>query len=508
MKTQQTNHSLIVKGIVKEFPGILAVNFKENDKILFSPGEIHGLVGENGAGKSTLASIITGIQSPTFGNMYIGENKYSPENVLDARKLGVEIILQDSGLINKMSVADNLFLGREKRYSSFGIINLKKRNELARDLLSRISYEIPTDLPVSKLDLENKKLVELAKVLYFDPQIIVVDEITAGLSDKSVKLVFSILEELRREKKIVIYISHYLEEIFNLCDIVTVLKDGELISTILTKETDEDHLSTLMVGRSMRKTMYHPEKSRTDIGEKILSVKNLFSKNGYFNNISFDLNEGEILGIGGLLGCGNEELALALFGEQDVGSGEIIFQGKRLDKITPRIAIFNRIAYLPKDRDKEGLILKNSILNNILLPAFPWFSTFGLQLSKAKQKKTVKKLINALRISCRGEKDLPLNLSGGNRQKVAFSKWLVKDNKILLLNNPTRGVDVGAKYEIYGVIRDLASEGIGIVLISQELSEIIGMSDRILIMREGNITKEITKEEYPDEETLITYMIQ
>ncbi len=499
--------TLKITGLTKHFPGIVALNFNNNESITFYSGEIHGLVGENGAGKSTLVSLIAGIQKPTKGTMFFNQEIYSPENVPDARQHGVEIILQDSGLVRKMTVADNLFLGRERIYTEFGLINPRKKKKLAEETIQRVSENIPVDISVSELDLENQKLVELARVLLFNPKIIIVDEITAGLSDKTANLVFKILRRLRDEGKIIIYISHYLDEVFDLCDQVTVLKDGCLVKTKPVKETNEDDLSTLMVGRPTRSTMYHLDKISEKKEKVIFSVKDLSLEN-VFEKISFDLHKGEILGIGGLLGCGNEELALTLFGGLVSKEGQIFLGENKIKNSSPRSAISKKIAYLPKDRDREGLILRASLLNNVFLPSLPWFSRIGFIFNINQQKIITEKLIQSLKISCRGVKDVPMNLSGGNRQKIALSKWLVRDNKILILNNPTRGVDVGSKYEIYSMIRDLSKKGIGIILISQELPELIGMCDKIFIMRNGRITKSITKKEYPTEEMLISYMLK
>jgi len=509
MTKNEIKENFELSGIIKKFPGIVAVNFEESDKITFSSGEIHGLVGENGAGKSTLVSIVAGIYQPTSGKMVFNGNIYSPENVPDARRQGVEIILQESGLVRKMSIEDNIFLGRENYYSVLGLSNTRKRKRLAGKALSRVNTDLSGDMSVSNLDIENQKMVELSRALFFNPTVIIVDEITAGLSGNATSQIYKILKEEKDKGKIIIYISHYLEEIFELCDKVSVLKDGKLIRTMNPEETNEDDLSTLMVGRPTRDTMYHLDKlnEENDKKEVVLSVRDLSLGNCY-KNVSFDLHKGEILGIGGLLGCGNEELALTLFGDSCCDEGEIVIENKLIKNLNPRSAISEKIAYLPKDRDHEGLILKTSLSNNILLPNLHSISKRGFLFNLNYQKDISRNLINLLSISCRGYKDIPLNLSGGNRQKISLAKWLVKNCKVLILNNPTRGIDVGAKYEIYSMIRDLANKGLGIILISQELPELIGMCDNILIMRKGRIKQRISKNEKPTEEMLIAYMVK
>jgi ribose transport system ATP-binding protein len=490
----------------KFYPGVQALNFGADVQLDFEGGEIHALVGENGAGKTTLVSILAGNQRPSSGAMTLAGRPYNPENVGGARVAGVEIVVQDPGLVPRLSVAENLFLGRERVYSNYGLLNQTRKRRLAEAAIALVGIDIPVSAEVATLNVEQRKFVELARALSFDPSILIIDEMTSCLSEQGRQALFDILRELRKRGKLIIYITHYLEEVFEISDRITVLKDGSLVKTLKTAETTEDECSVLMVGRATRAGMFEAGGAKSTPTPKVpLSVTDL-SLAGRYKSISFDLHRGKILGIGGLIGCGSEELALSLFGALQPSSGEIRVGGQIVKLTQPSAAIRRGIAYVPKEREHEGLILRLPIKDNILLPALLWVTRLGFT-SPRQASRTAHGLIRKLNIACRSPNDVPINLSGGNRQKVVLAKWMVRKNDVLILNNPTRGIDVGAKVEVYRLMREMAAGGAAILLFSDELQELIGMSDRILIMRHGEISLSVRRDQDPTEEQIITYMV-
>jgi ABC-type sugar transport system ATPase subunit len=496
---------LTLTGITKQFPGTLAVNFDPDQTLAFQPGQIHALVGENGAGKSTLATIIAGIQRPTSGAMRLGAEAFTPRDVSAARRLGVDIVLQEPGLVDNLSVEENLLLGREGLFAPFGVFDPRARRRLAETAIGVLPRKIDLGRLTRGLTLEEQKLVELARALSIDPSVLIVDEMSASMSDSGIADLFITLRSFAGRGGLVIYISHHLEEVFKLCDLVTVMKDGRLVRTMTSAETNDDELSTLMVGRATKATMYRSDHTPRTDGPLCLEVEGLTIP-GKFRDVSFALHKGEILGIGGLIGCGNEPLALSLFGAMKPASGTIRLHGKTLSMREPTTAISRGIAYLPADRDKDGLILNLPIEKNISLASLPWLSRLGF-VSRRQEERVARRFIKELRIVCRNGKQAPIDLSGGNRQKVVLSKWLVKDKDVLILHNPTRGVDVRGKAEIHEVVDQLAARGFAIVLITDELAELIGMSDTILIMRRGTISGRVSRSEQPSEERLISLML-
>ncbi|HET7028804.1 MAG TPA: sugar ABC transporter ATP-binding protein [Candidatus Limnocylindrales bacterium] len=496
---------LTVIGARKEYPGTIAVDFDPDDRLAFAQGEIHGLVGENGAGKSTLVSMIAGVVPLTAGAMQLGDAPYAPRDVVDARRTGVAIVLQEPGLVDTMSVEENLLLGRETVYAPRRVFRPAARRRLAENALGLLRRSIPLRAYAGDLSLEDQKFVELARALHQKPRVLVIDEMTANLSERGIPELFSILRAFADDGGLVIYISHYLEEVFNLCDRVTVMKDGRVVRTVAPADTNEDELSVLMVGRSMKATMFRADSEARTGGEVVLEVEDL-AVPGRFSDVSFSLHRGEVLGIAGLIGCGSEALALCLFGDLQPAHGEIRIEGRRVSFGQPKDAIAAAIAFVPSDREREGLILNLSLERNIGLPALRWLNRLGLMGPRV-ETRIARRLIGELGIVSRGPGDIPFNLSGGNRQKVVLAKWLVRKNRVLILHNPTRGVDVGGKAEIYQVIRGLADEGVGILIVSDELPELIGLSDTLLVMRQGAVNARVSRAERPSEEALIGYML-
>jgi ABC-type sugar transport system ATPase subunit len=494
---------LVLRGLKKRFPGTLAVNLDEAP-LGFHAGEIHGVVGENGAGKSTLFKLIAGISPPSAGVMQLGGRPYAPHDAAAARRLGVDIVVQEPGLVDTMSVEDNLVLGREGTYAPHVIFNPRRRTALAAAALSHVPVAASLGALAGRLTLEDQKLVELARALSQKPSILLIDEITASLSHRSIPQVFELLRGFAAQGGLVLYISHHLREIFELCHRVTVMRDGAVVSTFLTSDTSEAQLTSLMVGRVIAKPSTRAGVARGE-GVSLLEVENL-AVEGRFSDVTFNLRPGEIVGIGGLVDCGSETLALALFGAVRPTRGRMKLGGLPLSPGHPRAAIRQNIGFVPSDRDREGLILGLSIERNIGLPALARAPHHGL-VRPANERRTAAALLERLDIRSRGAADLPLTLSGGNRQKVVLAKWLASDIRLLILHNPTRGVDVGGKEEIYRIIHDLCDAGVGIVLVSDDLPELIRLSDSLLIMRGGSVSYRTTRESEPSEHELIGYMV-
>jgi ABC-type sugar transport system ATPase subunit len=497
--------ALRVVGMRKEYPGTLAVDFDPEQQLEFRSGEIHALVGENGAGKSTLLSMVAGVTPPTAGEMWLGGQLHAPRDPVEARRNGVDIVLQEPGLIDNMTVEENLLLGRERVYAPRQLFLPRARRRLAEAALGHISRSIPLDARAGSLSLEDQKFVELARAFSLGPRVLAIDEMTANLSERGVGELFEALKAFAQAGGTVLYVSHYLEEVRTLCDRVTVMKDARLVRTMNTADATEDELSTLMVGRRVKETMYRSDLEAHVSGDPVLEVTGL-SVAGHFDGVSFKLHCGEVLGFGGLIGCGSETLALTLFGDVRPAAGEMWLEGKPIAPTQPRDAIALGMGLVPGDREREGLILNLSLERNISLPALQWVSRRGF-IRPGVERGIATRLIRDMRIVSRGHADLPFSLSGGNRQKVVLAKWLVREPKVLILHNPTRGVDVGGKAEIYAVIRQLTDRGVGVVLISDELPELIGLSDTLMIMRRGSVSAAVKRDTAPTEEDLIGYML-
>lgn len=500
-----TGAALRLAGVTKQYPGTVAVSLDAAAPLEFKLGQIHALVGENGAGKSTLVSIIAGVQRPTAGQMTLFGDPYAPRDVVDARGRGVDIVVQEPGLVDSMTVEENLVLGREQLYAPWVAFNPRRRRKLAQLALAKLPRPLNPSLTARELPMEDQKLVELARALSLNPRVLIVDEMSASLSKRGVRDLFAMLREFVGEQNLVIYISHHLEEVFELCDSVTVMKDGNVVRTLPVASTNEDELSTMMVGRATRKVMYRDGTGSVAHGDVVLRVRGLSVKDR-FKDVDLELRRGEIIGIGGLVNCGSEALALALFGALTTTGGSVELTGRTVNVRTPRHAIRGGIGYVPGDRDRDGLILNVSIEKNVALASLPWLAKVGL-LAPGLEGRVARRFIKDFKIACQGPNQQPLHLSGGNRQKVVLAKWLVRPNTVLILHNPTRGVDVGGKAEINTIVSDLAKRGLAIILISDDLPELIGMSDSIIIMRRGEISWRTSRSARPTEEELIAKML-
>lgn len=496
--------ALVLRGLRRHYPGTKALDWHDDTSLTIDRGRVHGLLGENGAGKSTLLSVIAGLSPLSAGSMELLGRPYSPDSVVRARRSGVEIVLQEPGLVPSLTVAENFLLGRGPVASRAGIVLPGRTVRAVGDALQEIAPHVSPRIRAGSLSLEDRKLVELARAMHFKPSVLLVDEMSACLGHTRLELLFNALRRLRDDGVAIVYISHYLEEIHRVCDTVTVLKDGRLVET-LPARTDTNRLTRLMVGRDIAATLYRTDGTANTGGEQVLAVDGLTLAN-FYSDISFTLRAGEILGIGGLVGCGSEELARTLFGDLRADSGSIALADAPFAPAGPREAIRRGVAYVPPDRDREGVILRLSLLQNILLPTLRKRSLLGLYPGRSDTGISTR-MINDLAIRCRGASDVPFHLSGGNRQKIVIAKWLVHPPKVLILHNPTRGIDVGAKSEIYALIQRLAQAGTAILLLSDELPELLGMSDRILVLRRGAMTYEARREDQPTEELLVSRMI-
>lgn len=478
----EENTVLIMSGIRKEFQGVIALS---DVNFVLKKGEVHVLLGENGAGKSTLVKILSGAYQMTNGEIFLFDKQVYIKSPGQAQQLGVGIIYQELNLIPYLTAAENIFLGREIT-NKFGIIDKKEAIESSKKILKELGSEINCDIPVINFGIAQQQMIEVAKALSLDAKILIMDEPTSALSDTEVKQLFKMIRGLKQRGVSVIYISHRLEELFEIGDRVTVLRDGVVVGTKDISETTKTELIKMMVNRELTE---HFPKRNVLIGEEILRVENLSKKNG-ITNINFTLKQGEVIGIAGLLGSGRTELARAIFGIDKYDSGDIYLR-RKLQKIkSPKDAINQRIGFITEDRKSQGLVLILSVKENISLTNLTSFSGFGFINSK-EEKKEAEEFINRLKIKTSSLDQKVIYLSGGNQQKVVLAKWLSKKADIFIFDEPTRGIDVAGKVEIYNLINQLAEEGVGIIMISSELPEILGMSDRIIVMNNKKIAVEI-----------------
>ena len=477
---------LSVRNLTKTYPGVRALDAVSID---FERGEVHAIVGENGAGKSTLIKILTGAIQPDSGEIDLEgvvHSSFSPhEAIFD---LGISAIYQEFNLVPYLSVAENIFFGKEITRGI--LINMNKMCSETEKILDRLGMKINPRMLIKDLSVAYQQIVEISKAISRNVKILIMDEPSAPLTTNEVDRMFDLVRTLKQQGVTVIYISHRLGEAFQLADRVTVLRDGKYIKTLITKETNRQELIRLMVGRTLGET-YPEKKNKSE--EVLLEVKNLCTE-GLLKNISFRLCRGEILGFGGLVGAGRTELARVIFGADPIKAGEIYVEGKRVNIRSTSSAITKGIGLIPEDRKRHGILSEMTVKENISYSALRNLNRVGVIMGKAEERiaREFKEKLN-IRTPDIGRK--VKNLSGGNQQKVVLSKWLATKCKVLLFDEPTRGIDVGAKQEIYELITRLAEEGTGIVLISSELPELLGMCDRILVMRKGVISGSFKKGE-------------
>lgn len=476
---------LEMQGISKAFPGVRALDAVDFE---LRPGEIHALLGENGAGKSTLIKVLGGVHAPDAGRICIDGDVVEIESPVMATDLGIAIIHQEINIIPGLSVADNIMLGRHP-ISRLGFIQRRDLQERAKDILTQLGLDLPPQTPLSHLPVAARQLVLIGQALARHPRFLVMDEPTSALGDADIECLFAVIDRLADQGVSVIYISHKLDEIFRLADRVTVLRDGKVVGTRAVAETSRDELVRMMVGRQLA-DMY--PKQGVAIGDVLLEVRGLLPP-GSTEPVSFTLRHGEILGIFGLLGSGRTRLVNALFGVIP-SEGEIILRGRSLRIRSPRDARTAGIGLLPLERKSEGLVLPMNVANNIMLANMLAYAGLGFMRDRP-MTRSVDGWIADLRIACTGRNQVVRTLSGGNQQKVVLARWLEAQSQVLILNSPTRGIDVGAKVEIYNLMERLCAEGKGIIFVSSELPELLGIADRILVMCDGRFTGSFAREE-------------
>ncbi|ACG61843.1 TPA: sugar ABC transporter ATP-binding protein [Streptococcus equi subsp. zooepidemicus] len=464
------------------------------DLVLHS-GQVHALMGENGAGKSTLMNILTGLFPASSGTIVIDGVEKQFSNPQEAEAFGISFIHQEMNTWPDMTVLDNLFLGREIK-GTFGLLDQKAMKEKAKRAFDRLGISIPLDLPIGSLSVGQQQMIEIAKSLLSEVSLLVMDEPTAALTDRETESLFQMIASLKKAGVGIVYISHRMEEIFRVTDLITVMRDGIVVDTKPTAETNPAELVKKMVGRDIDD--YYPAKA-AELGELVFEVENLSGE--CFKDISFQVRRGEILGFSGLMGAGRTEVMRAIFGLDKRTAGRIRLNGQDIQVTNPVQAIRAGIGFLTEDRKEEGLILDFSIKDNMTLPSHKDFSKNGFFDDKT-SRDFVQKMIDRLRIKSGRPEMVVGNLSGGNQQKVVLAKWIGIAPKVLILDEPTRGVDVGAKREIYQLMNELAERGVPILLVSSDLPEVLGVSDRIVVMHEGRITGELSRGEATQEKVM------
>lgn len=472
-----------------------------------SRGEIRGLIGENGSGKSTLCNMITGILKPDSGSMQLEGEKFAPGSLLDSKAKGISFLLQETGTISGMTVAENIFLGKEAQFSRMGTVNRQKMNAEAQRLIDDMGLAISADAPIDLLSFEDRKLVEVIRAMGDEPKILIVDETTTALSQYGRDKIYSIVRKMKEEDKAVIFITHDLNELMDICDTATVLRDGHYVDTIDQSEFSEERIRQCMIGRDLTGSYYRSD-AVGEIQEDdtvVLDVRNV-SLGRSVRHVSLQLKRGEILGIGGLTDCGMHELAQLMFGALAGDEGEVIHTGANTKITSPQKAIHLGMAYIPKDRDQASIFLNSSIRDNVTVVGTDKLMNGGI-LSKRKEKEMALRETGKLSVKMQGIGQQVKALSGGNKQKVAVAKWLANESEILIMDCPTRGIDIGVKSAIYSLMEQLKREKKSIVMISEELPELIGMADRLLIMKDGKINGEFFRKDGLTETEIIKKMI-
>ena len=485
---------LSMQSICKRFGGTVALR---DVSVSASMGEIHALVGENGAGKSTLMNVLSGAVTPDSGRIVIGGAPVTMSTPHQANRLGIRAVHQEFSLVPHLTIAENILMGRLP--NSGGLwVDWRQARSQARTILNGLGFTaLDARTRVSRLSVSHQQVVEIAKALAEKPRILILDEPSAVLSKDELALLFSLIRRLKAEGTLVLYISHRLEEVFEIADRITVLRDGEVVGTVPTGSVSQDDLIRMMVGRSVEEI--YPRRSVRP-GEEVLSVEDL-SREGEFQKVSFSVHRGEVVGMFGLVGSGRTAVARSIFGAEPATSGRISVQGKPVRLRSPRDAVNAGVSLVTEDRKRDGLVMSCSVRDNVSLASLPRMG-HGMFLDTARQTVLVQEKVDALAVRTAALGGSVRTLSGGNQQKVVLAKWLLSQPKVLLLDEPTRGVDIGAKVEIYHLINSLVETGVGVLLISSEMPEVLGMSDRILVMREGRLVGNLDRAE-ASEETLL-----
>ena len=499
----EQNVVLEMRDISKNFTGVRALSHVD---FTLRKGEIHALIGENGSGKSTLTSCLTGIYQKDSGKFILEGKEITATNQVEANHQGVAIIVQEIGTLSGLTVAENIFLGNEDQFTKCGIKNTAAMNKKAQEYLDSYGFNyIDATKVIDDYNFEDRKLVEIVKSTYFNPKVLVVDETTTALGQKGREELFKVMHKVRDTGNCVIFISHDLEEVIEQSDNISVLRDGVKIGSITKEEATPDRLKALMVGREIGDSYY-----RTDYGEKVsdevvLSVKDV-TVPGLIEDVSFDLHKGEILGFGGLSESGMHEIGKAIFGASYDRTGKVVLaDGTEINDIPT--AIKHSIAYTSKDRDNESVVLNQSIGDNICLPSLDDLANKAHMLNDKKLKEFSNKFAKQMSVKMVNVDQFVSDLSGGNKQKVVLARWIGKDSDIVVLDSPTRGIDIKVKQDIYQLMNQMRKNGKSIIMISEELMELIGMCDRIIIMKDGRLSGELERSPELDENSLITMMV-
>ncbi|MDK2981402.1 MAG: ribose transport system ATP-binding protein [Chloroflexota bacterium] len=497
--TVEADGFLRLVGISKSFPGVKALN---NVHLDVRRGEVHGLVGENGAGKSTLMKILSGAYVKDEGEIYWQGEKVEISKPKDSEELGIAIIYQEFNLVPQLSISENIWLGREHLANkTLQLIDWTEMHKRTKMLLDELNLDFDPKRPVAGLGVASQQMVEIAKALSLNAKLLIMDEPTSALSKNEVDQLFSVIRSLKEKGVSIIYISHHLDEVFEICDRGTVLRDGNYVATIDPKKTSKDELIQLMVGRTL--DQQYP-KVKAERGEELLRVEHL-TREGVLKDISFSAYAGEVLGISGLVGSGRTELVKAIFGADPIDSGRIFVHGKEVRISSPQLAIEAGMGLLPEDRKYEGLVLILSVKENVSMASLDKLLKRGLlQLNIEKSK--VMDFVGKLRILTPSIDKQVQNLSGGNQQKVVLAKWLASQSRILIFDEPTRGIDVGAKVEVYNLMNELVKDGVAVIMVSSEMPEVLGMSDRILVIHQGELASVLDSEEATQEKILSAAM--
>lgn len=486
-----TDLLLRLENLTKRFPGVTAL---DRVSMEVQRGEVHAVIGENGAGKSTLMRILAGAETPNEGRIIFEGQEMRFRSPLDAQRAGIAIVYQELSIFPNLSVAENIFANRQPTLVD-GIISRHQMYDKSCELMSIFELEFDANMLVRNLNMADRQMVEILRAVSLNPKLLILDEPTSSLTISEAEHLFKLVERLREKGITVMYVSHQLDEVLRLGDRITVLRDGAYVGTVERKDATEEKLVQMMVGRAI--DLYKDYGIRPPQPKVALRVKGL-TREGVFSNVSFDLHEGEILGFAGLVGSGRTDVAQSLFGLQPINSGEIELWGKPYTPRTPRDAIARGLAYVPEDRKTVGLFLEMALIDNIVAPQLYRFTRIGL-LDDQSARKTTEQYIEQVGIVAHSPKQHVMTLSGGNQQKLLLAMWLASKPKILIVDEPTRGIDVGAKVEIHDMLHRLADEGMSIMLISSELPEILTMSDRIAVMREGKLETIIPRQQATQE---------
>ncbi|MCY6369033.1 sugar ABC transporter ATP-binding protein [Clostridium ganghwense] len=496
---KKNNPILEMTDITKSFPGVKAL---DGVNIKAYGGEVLALLGENGAGKSTLMKILSGVYKKNSGKIIIEGEDVEPNNIKEAEKLGVAIIHQELSVLPNLTVEENIFLGNEKYNKYSRKVDKKLLKERSKRFLEQIGCRVEPDTLVRDINVGEQQLIEIAKALTKNSRIIIMDEPTTALTEVETKKLFEVIEKLKEKGIAIIYISHRMEEIFTICDRVTVLRDGKYVGEAKIKDVTKDELITMMVGRKLEEQFPY---KKAKVGKTLLKVENLKYKNKV-NDISFEIRSGEILGVAGLMGSGRTELAKTIFGEHKKEAGEIFIEGENVKISSPKDAIKNGVCYLSEDRKREGIVLGMSVGHNMSLSNLSKYENSMKKIDKTKEKEDIDEYIKKLSVKTPSADQLIKNLSGGNQQKAILAKWIMLSPKVLIIDEPTKGIDVGAKKEIYEVLNELKEMGKAIIMISSDMPEVLGISDRIMVMHEGKVTGEVTREE-ANQELIMKYAV-